>query len=219
VLGVALVAIAAASVAWPGTPAWDARAAIAGLALPDPIAALVTAAPVAGLAIYGRLLGIGLRPADRAVRDGRSERLGWPVPLPRRPTVGSGTFERGVERTSHAIAGGLDLLWTIPPAIRLNRTPIASGAVLVLAILGVVVAGGGLDVARAARALPVGGNRGPGPESSGAPAPSVSPEATARPTFTFEPVSPEPAGGSTGVGGAGGASDGIGGEIEGSPGD
>jgi formate hydrogenlyase subunit 3/multisubunit Na+/H+ antiporter MnhD subunit len=218
VLGVALIAIAVASVAWPGAPAWDARAAIAGLALPEPIAALVTVAPVGALAIYGRLLWVGLRPGVRAVRDGRAARIGWADPLPRRPMVGSGTFERSVERTSHAIAGGLDLLWTIPPAVRLNRTPIASGAVLVLAILAVVVAGGGLGVARAARALPAGGDQGPGPESS-APARSLAPERTGGPTFTFEPVSPGPAEGSTGVGGAGGASEGTGGEIEGSPGD
>jgi NADH-quinone oxidoreductase subunit N len=205
-LAVALVVIAAASVAWPGMLAWDARAAIAAIALPGPFGTLVAAAPIAGLAIYGRVLWVGLQPAERAVRDGRSEWPAWPAPLPRRAVGGRSAFERGVERTSHAIAGGLDLLWTVPAAIRLNRTPIASAAVLVLAGLAATVAGGGLGVAAAARAVPVAAEPGPGPEASGPPTASSEPGASSAPAFSFEPVSPGPAEGSPGP-------------AEGSPGD
>ena len=120
--------------------------------------------------------------------------------------LGRGAFERVVERTSHAIAGGLDILWATPAAIRLNRTPIASAAVLVLAAIAAILASGGFGVRGAAGALPIGGDRGPGPEVSAPPAPSTEPEATGGPTFTFAPVSPVPV-------------ESTGGIIEGSPGD
>ncbi|HET7471748.1 MAG TPA: proton-conducting transporter membrane subunit, partial [Candidatus Limnocylindrales bacterium] len=139
-LAVALVAIAAAAVAWPALTIWTARATIAGLALPGPIAGLVALAPVASLVVYGRLLRVGARVAGAAVQAGRSEWPGWPGPLPHRPIGGLSSLERGFERTSHAIAGGLDILWAIPAALRANRTPIASIAVLVLAGLGAAIA-------------------------------------------------------------------------------
>jgi formate hydrogenlyase subunit 3/multisubunit Na+/H+ antiporter MnhD subunit len=205
-LGIALVAIGVASVGWPGSAAWEARAAIASLALPGPIAAVVTVAPVAALAIYGRLLWIGLRPTGRAVGAGRSERPGWPTPVPRRPMLGRTQSERVVERTSHAIAGGLDLLWAVPAAIRLNRTPIASAAVLVLAMAAAILASGGFGVRGAAGAVPIGADRGPGPEASAPAAASAEPGVTASPAFTFAPVSPEPL-------------ESTGGIVEGSPGD
>lgn len=195
-LALALVVIGAVAVSWPGMAAWEARATIADLAQLGPIAGLVAVAPVAGLLIYGRVLWIGLRPAGRAVGDGRSERPGWPAPLPRRPVGGQGAFERGVERTSHAIAASLDVLWTIPAGIRRNRTPIASVAVLVLAGLAAAVGAGGLGVPEAARAVPPGGEPGPGPEASAAPVASQPPSGSETPAFSFEPVGP-------GVGGSG----------------
>ena len=213
-LAVALVVIAALSISWPGMAAWDARAAIAGLAgLPGPIAALVTVAPLAAIVVYGRLLRIGLRPAGSAVEAGRSERLGWPVPLPRRPIVGIGGFERSVERTSHAIAATLDLLWTIPAGIRLNRTPIASAAVLILAGLAAAVAAGGLGVPAAARAVPVLGQPGPGPESSRPP--ETTPQPGSTPELTFEPVIP----GGSGSAGSGGPANSGGPSGSAGPGD
>jgi NADH-quinone oxidoreductase subunit N len=201
ILAVALVAIAAVSVSWPGMAAWDARATIAGLALPGSIAAVVSAAPIAGLLVYGRLVVAGLRPAGSTVRAGRSERPGWPAPLPRRPIGGQSPVERSVERTSHAVAATLDLLWTIPAAIRRNRTPIASVAVLVLAGLAGGVAAGGLGVPEAARAIPALGEPGPGPEASATPRATPGPGAT--PGLSFEPVQPGVNGPSDAVGSGG----------------
>jgi hypothetical protein len=98
-----------------------------------------------------------------------------------------------VERTSHAIAGTLDVLWTIPSGIRTNRTPIASVAVLVLAGLAAAVSAGGLGVPEAASAVPVLGEPGPGPELSAPPATSSS-EPGETPGLSFEPVGPGPSG-------------------------
>jgi hypothetical protein len=109
---------------------------------------------------------------------------------------GRGAFERGVERTSHAIAGSLDIVWAIPGAIRLNRALIASAAVLVLAGLAAGVANGGFGVPEAARAVPVGGEVGPGPEASGGAGTPEPSEDTTGPGLSFEPVVPGASGSS-----------------------
>ena len=76
VLAVALVGIAIATIGWPGLTAWEARASIANLSLPSVLAAVVTIAPLAGLAIYGRILvdraGAGrARPSGPVAASGR----------------------------------------------------------------------------------------------------------------------------------------------------
>ena len=198
-LAVALVAIGGASVGWPALSAWNARAAIADLALPSGIATLVTIAPLATLVVYGRLLAIGVAAPGAAVRTGRSERPGWPGPWPRRPLESTGGMERVVERLSHAIAATLDVLWALPAAVRLNRTAIASVVILVLAGLGASVAGGGFGVPAAARAVPEVGEPGPGSEASTPPSvpggsgPSAGASSVpgATPALSFEPVGGE----------------------------
>jgi hypothetical protein len=189
-LGVALVIIAAAAVGWPGLIAWQARSALAHLALPDVVAVVVTAAPIASIAIYGRLLWVGIRPAGSAVRDGRGERPGWPIPWPRRPMVGVGAVERLLERAAHVVGGLLDQLWALPAAARLNRVLLASIAVLSLAGLALAVAVGGLGVPQAARAVPLVGE--PGPQAGPSSQPSASSPAgpSESPGFTFQPVDP-----------------------------
>ncbi len=202
-LTAALALVAGAAVGWPALASWQARASLVHLALPDVAAVAVMAAPVAGLAIYGRILRVGLRPPSPAVRDGVGERPGWPAPWPGRPMVGTSATERVMERSSHAIGGLLDVLWQLPAAGRRNRTGIASIAVLVLAGLAAAVSAGGLGVPEAARAAPRGGEVGPGgaPTPSGptpsAPAPGESDQllpsdAQPTPTFTFEPVGGSP---------------------------
>ena len=185
-LGIGLGLIALAAIGWPGLVAWQARADLAAFALPDAVAAVVAAAPVATVAIYARILWIGLQPKGDAVRNGRGERPYWPAAWPRRPMVGLSRVERLFEKTSHAVAGVLDILWAIPAAIRLNRMPIASIAVLSLAGLAFAVSGGGLGVPEAARALPEGVEPGTQPEPSGGPA--VGTEPTGSPNLTFTPV-------------------------------
>jgi formate hydrogenlyase subunit 3/multisubunit Na+/H+ antiporter MnhD subunit len=197
-LAVALILIGTASIGWPGTAGWDARADLASLALSGPFALIATLMPLAAVAIYARFLLIGLGRPSRAVLDGRGDRPGWPAPWPSRPMVGLGTTERLFERGAHAIGGGLDVLWVLPAAFRRNRMPLASVAVLTLAVLGWTVAAGGLGVPRAARAVPTIGqpNLGPGAESA---RPSAAPDGAApsdelepTPETSFEPIDESP---------------------------
>jgi hypothetical protein len=174
-LAISLVAIAVATVGIPGVVAWDARAGIAGLALPTALAVIVTAAPLAGLSIHLRILAVGLRPVGPVVKIGRGERPGWPVPWPSRPMVGLSSTERFFEHVGHAGSATLDVLWTLPAAIRLNRRPLASLAVVALAVLALTVSAGGLGVPAAARAVPVISEPGPGE-------PSAEPSAGAEPS-------------------------------------
>ena len=212
-LAVALVLIAIASVGWPGFVAWQARSTLIDLVLPDPIAVAVTIAPLGALVIYGRILLVGMRPQSPAVAEGRGERPRWPAPLPRRPIVGQSGVERSFERVSHALGGGLDVLWLVPAAARTNRMPAAAMAVLLLSGLAFLVGAGGLGVTDAARAVPVVGN-GPGPSSgpieslgpggSGVPVASGTPIASGSPVASGTPgVSGTP--GASGVSGATGS--------------
>ena len=184
-LAVALVLIAIASVSFPGFVAWQARSTLIDLALPGPFALIVTIAPIGALAIYGRILLVGSARPGLAVREGRSERPRWPEPVARRPIVGRGGFERGFQRASHALGGALDVLWVFPATIRTNRMPLAAIAVFLLSGLAFVVAGGGLGVTEAARAVPVVGGNEPGPP--GAPPGSIAPSASVAPSASFGP--------------------------------
>ena len=161
-LGLALVVIAVAGIGWPGLLAWDARLDLIGLTLPAPIGWLVVLGAVAPIAIYARLLVIGLGKPTETVTLGRAERPTWPAPLPSRPMVGLGGVERSFERTSHALAGTLDVLWTVPAGLRANRSLIAGALVLVLAGLSFGVSAGGFGVPAAAAAIPA-QNEEPGP--------------------------------------------------------
>jgi len=191
-LGIALIAIAAASVGWPGLALWETRSSIATLSLPVPVAVLVTVAPLLGLAIYGRILATGLEQPGAIVRDGRGERPGWPVPWPSRPMVGLGGTERAFERAAHAGSATLDVLWTLPAAARRNRQPIASVAVVVLAALATSVAAGGLGVPAAARAVPIvepgSGQQPSASPSQGQAGGAGAPFASGEPEVSFEPI-------------------------------
>ena len=213
VLAVGLVIIAATTVGVPGIAVWNARAAIAALALPGPLAILVTAAPLAGLLVYGRILAVGLGRRSPAVLDGRGERPGWPTGKPTRPMLGSGSVERVFERLEHVGGGALDVIWTIPAAARWNRMPVASIVVLALAGLAALVAGGGLGVPAAARAVPA--LVQPGPGAPGGEGPGAPGGAGSGPGSSLEPgpsAGPNGPGGSIGGGEAGsGASAGPGG--------
>ena len=210
-LALALVGIATAAVGWPGLIAWQARSSLAHLALPDVLAAVVTVAPVASIAIYGRLLWVGIRAPSSRVAAGRGERPVWPSPWPHRPMVGVGTVERLLERAAHIAGGLLDVLWTLPAAIRLNRMPLASLAVLAVAGLAFAVAAGGVGVPQAARAVPVVGAQGPQAEPSRAPSASPPAAQTGAPDFSFQPVDPGSSAPSAGIVGSPSASASAGG--------
>jgi NADH:ubiquinone oxidoreductase subunit 2 (subunit N) len=181
-LAVTLGVIALAAVGWPGLMAWEARASLVDLTIAGPLGIVVMLSGVAQVAIYGRLLVVGLsRPSD-AVRAGQGERPTWPQALAAREVVGLSPAERASERGGHAIGGALDVLWSLPGAFRANQALLAGVLALAVAGLGFTVAAGGLGVVDAARAVP-GQPSGPGPVEgeeppvfpSDEPQPSVSP--------------------------------------------
>jgi formate hydrogenlyase subunit 3/multisubunit Na+/H+ antiporter MnhD subunit len=187
-LAIALAVIAVAGIGWPGLLAWDARVFLIGKALTGPIGWLVVVGAVAPVAIYVRLLVVGVgRPTD-IVGLGRSERPTWPAQLPSRPIHGRGRTERTFERTSHAINGLIDILWTVPAGLRANRSLIAGVLVLALAGLSFVVSSGGLGVPAAAAAIPVQNEEPPG--ESEPPAESESPAGSEPAGETSPPVEP-----------------------------
>jgi NADH:ubiquinone oxidoreductase subunit 2 (subunit N) len=175
-LAVALAVIVVAGVGWPGLLAWDARAALIDLSLDGPLFVLVTVGALAPLAVYARLAYVGIGSRSDAVARGGSQRPTWPAPLPSRPMLGSGGLERAFERSGHALAGVLDVLWVVPAGLRINRTPIAGALVLTLAALAFVVSAGGLGVQRAASAVqaPISGPSGSQRPDSGPQAPGAS---------------------------------------------
>jgi multicomponent Na+:H+ antiporter subunit D len=73
-LGLAIVAIAIATLGLPGTPVYEARATLIRLALPSGAAFLGPAAILLSVAVYGRLLAVGLMSPLASVRASRSER-------------------------------------------------------------------------------------------------------------------------------------------------
>lgn len=161
-LAVTLGGVALAAIGWPGLVAWEARASLVDLTIAGPIGLVVILSGVAQIAIYGRLLFVGLsRPSD-AVRAGEGERPTWPPAVARREVVGLSRAERAFERGGHAVGGVLDVLWSLPAALRANRALLAGVLALAVAGLGFTVAAGGLGVVEAARAVP-GQPSGPGP--------------------------------------------------------
>jgi formate hydrogenlyase subunit 3/multisubunit Na+/H+ antiporter MnhD subunit len=189
VLAVGLVGIAIATIGWPGLTAWEARASIANLSLPSILATIVTIAPLAGLAIYGRILSIGLAAPSEAIRTGRGERPSWPGARPSRPVVGLSSTERVVERIGHALSAALDVFWVVPAAARANRMGLASLVVGALAVLSLLVSAGGLDVPAAARAVPEAVQPGPGlpTEPNEGPVESLPPGAVPSGSLNVEP--------------------------------
>jgi multicomponent Na+:H+ antiporter subunit D len=196
ILGVTLVVIALAAVGWPGFVAWDARAALVDLTIAGPIGLLVMLSGVAQLAIYGKLLVVGLSGPSEAVLGGAGRRPVWPEALARRDVLGMSPAERAFERGGHAVNGVLDILWSVPAAARMNRALLAGVLALVVAGLGFTVAAGGLGVVDAARAVP--GQTGPGPvEGEGLePEPGSSGEPSESPLLPETPTaeSPPPSG-------------------------
>jgi hypothetical protein len=78
VLGLALVVIAVATLGWPGSAVYEARATLVRLALPSQLQFLGFVVALGALAYYGRLIAVGLvAPGDRvSASDG--ERPRWP---------------------------------------------------------------------------------------------------------------------------------------------
>lgn len=86
ILGIALVAIVVATLGWPGSAVYEARASLIRLALPGNLGFLGAAAMLLSITYYGRLLALGLMSPGDAVRAARGERPRWGRTL-RRPTA------------------------------------------------------------------------------------------------------------------------------------
>jgi hypothetical protein len=77
ILGLALVAIAVATLGWPGSSVFEARSTLIDLALPDRLHLLGGVAIVLSLGYYGRLLLVGLLSPTDAVKAAAGERPRW----------------------------------------------------------------------------------------------------------------------------------------------
>jgi NADH:ubiquinone oxidoreductase subunit 2 (subunit N) len=77
ILGLALVAIVVATLGWPGSPVFEARATLVGLGLPDSLHFLGTAAILLSLAYYLRLMAIGMLTSSDVVRGAAGDRPRW----------------------------------------------------------------------------------------------------------------------------------------------
>lgn len=127
VLGGALAGIAVASIGVPGLLVWQVRWSLINGAASGPLALVLVIGGLAALAYYGRILAIGFGRVSLLAEAAPSERPVSP--------------ERG-RNASETIRNG----WLA------NRAPIATGLVLVLVVISVVVAAGGLGGPEAARA-------------------------------------------------------------------
>ena len=79
ILGLALIAIAIATVGWPGSAVFEARATLVRLALPGQLQFLGLVGAVAAIAYYGRLIAVGLLSAGDRVGSSEGERPRWPA--------------------------------------------------------------------------------------------------------------------------------------------
>jgi hypothetical protein len=86
ILGVALVAIVIATLGWPGSPVYEARASLIRLGLPGGFGFLGAAAMLLSITCYGRLLFVGLMSPGDTVRAAHGELPRW-VHARRRATI------------------------------------------------------------------------------------------------------------------------------------
>jgi NADH-quinone oxidoreductase subunit N len=140
ILVLALLAIALASVGWPGMATFSARRELASLAVGGPLDLLIVVLGLASVTIHARLLLAGLARPGATVAGAPSTRPIWPGASRRRRRV---------------------RLDDMPEVWRSNRPSIAALATLALASIALSVSSGGLGAQAAAAAPAV-------PYSSGA---------------------------------------------------
>jgi hypothetical protein len=192
VLGLALLAIAVASVGWPGLAAFEARASIIRLATDDPIRGLILASVFLPLLYYGRLLLMGLGRYAAASAGAAGDRPRRPSELVRRRMPSGPLASPWSWRTWRSWdAATQSVRWLRPlrpaprvtgAALDLNRGLVVGLLVLVLAGTSVGIAAGGFGVPAAAAEpapqLPRGGEESPflpGPGPAGSPGTSANP--------------------------------------------
>ena len=195
VLAISFGLIVLATIGLPGLVSWDVRARLIDLSISNgPMRWIVTLGGLASLVYYGRIALAGARPPSARVLAGATE-------LPQRPDPAAVAATSAVATSPDmpAAASGdpnaTPAPSRVPPAIdavearvragwTANRAPIASVAVLLLALTGLAMAVGGLGATSAAAA--------PAPEPA-APTETFVPGETEPPSPSPE-TSPEPSG-------------------------
>ena len=104
-LGLALVAIAVATLGWPGSPVYEARSTLIRLALPGSLQFLFAGSIVLSLACYGRLLVFGALTPTEDVSTAGSERPRWAFD-PLRPKKSAIVTAPSVDSTAGGDAAG-----------------------------------------------------------------------------------------------------------------
>jgi NADH-quinone oxidoreductase subunit N len=158
-LGVGLAGILAAVVGWPGLLGWDARLAILHAGTSGPAFLLAFAGSLGTGAAICRLLVVGAGRPTAVV-------AGAPGELPRLPpgaaveapaAAPGGAPDAGARAASRALVGWLGTLTAtagrrVGPSLELNRVPLRALAVILLAGLALLAAGGAFGIDAAARA-------------------------------------------------------------------
>ncbi len=176
-LGLALMAIMVATLGWPGSAVYEARRSLISLALPGPLQLLFALSAVLSLAVYGRMLVLGVLSPTDEVRSARSE---MPRGLAASSSPADAVADQGATADQGAPAeqgapaspalaaaasqsespsgdappetpAGSDFRVRLGVAWRLNRTLEVSLVVAAGAVLAVALAFGGLGADNAAR--------------------------------------------------------------------
>jgi len=103
-LGIALVAIAIATLGWPGSPVYEARSNLIRLALPGQLQFLFVGSIMLSVACYGRLLVVGALSPTEDVRAARSELPRWAV----RPAHPQRSLSAAAAASAESAAGTSD---------------------------------------------------------------------------------------------------------------
>lgn len=131
ILGLAFVLVLVGAVGLPGMATFSARGVLTQLALPAPFDIVVLLAAFAPIAYLGRILIIGLDRRSDATRAAEGT-------LPRL----RGLSPDGWTGTSFAA-----VIRAVPAAVRENRFVLAAGSAVIVAVIGLAVATGGLGTA------------------------------------------------------------------------
>jgi hypothetical protein len=121
ILGLALVAIALATLGWPGSPVYEARSKLIDLALPDWLGFVGAAAIALAFVCYGRLLLVGLLTPTAVVAAASGERPRWSPARPAATPDAAATATPGVAAATSAAPDA-------PPSKPKRRTSRAAAA-------------------------------------------------------------------------------------------
>jgi hypothetical protein len=192
VLAIVLLLIVVATLGWPSSAIYEARSTLIRLSLPGQLQFLTLAVAALALACYGRLLAVGLLPPGDRVLSAAGERPRRHAPEPELEEAApelapaSRTAATRAAAPRRRPAGGLVTLWHVNSPIRVSLLALA------IAVLGVVIAFGGLGASEAAR-TGSGLDLMPGasdeiPAESESPGPSAIESASPSPTDSSSPI-------------------------------